>query len=56
MDKNDLKLIIAQQVVILKRLEKIEKTLNNSSRSCSPQTYVEELKREAMKIMDQIEV
>lgn len=52
----DLKLIIAQHVVIMKKLEKLENKLMPTSRSCPPQTYVDELKEEAMKIIDQIKV
>ena len=52
----DLKLIIAQQVVIMKKLEKLENKLMPTSRSCPPQTYVDELKEEAMKIFDEIKV
>lgn len=53
---NDLKLIIAQQVVILKRLEKLEKKISGGMRSAPNQAYVDELRREAEKIIDQIEV
>lgn len=54
MDNEDLKLIIAQQVVILKRLEKLEKKINGGSRIAPIQSYVDELRREAEKIIDQI--
>lgn len=54
MTDEDLKLIIAQQVVILKRLEKLEQKVNGSWRLCSIQTTVNELKKEAMKIAGQI--
>lgn len=54
MNDEVLKLIIAQQVVILKRLEKLEKQIKGGSRSAPVQTYVDELRREAEKIVDQI--
>jgi len=51
-----LKLIIAQQVVILKRLEKLEYHVKGGSRIAAPQAYVDELRREAEKLMDHIHV
>lgn len=52
-----LKLIVAQQVVILKRLEKLEfKVKGSGFRSASAQTYLDELNKEAAKIVDQISV
>lgn len=56
MNDQDLKLIIAQQVVILKRLEDLEHKVKGGSRSAPVQSYVEELKKEAMKIIDQIRI
>lgn len=56
MNDQDFKLIIAQQVVILKRLEALEQKINGSCRMASIQTYVDELKREAMKIVNQIKI
>lgn len=56
MNDQDLKLIIAQQVVILKKLEKLEQKINGGMRMASTQTYVDELKKEAMKIVDQIRI
>lgn len=56
MENLDLKLLIAQQVVILKRLEKLERELKGGMRVCSAQTYADELKREAMKIINQIKI
>lgn len=54
MNDEDLKLLIAQQVVILKKLEKLEEKINGRFRSVSVQSYVDELRREAEKIIDQI--
>lgn len=56
MNDQDLKLIIAQQIVILKRLEKLEQKINGGCRMASIQTYVDELKKEAMKIINQITI
>lgn len=56
MDENDLKLLIAQQVVLLKRIEKLEKEIRGGCRMAPVSAYQEELEREAMKIIDQIEV
>ncbi len=56
MENEDLKLIIAQQVVIWKKLEKLEQEIKGGSRLCSAQAYADELKREAMKIIDQIKI
>lgn len=56
MDENDLKLILAQQVVLLKRIEKLEKQVNGGSRTAPVSTYQRELEREAMKIIDQIDI
>lgn len=54
MNDEDFKLLIAQQVVILKRLEKLEDKINGRFRSTSVQSYVDELRREAEKIITQI--
>lgn len=56
MENEDLKLIIAQQVVIWKKLEKLEQEIKGGSRLCSAQTYADELKHEAMKIINQIKI
>lgn len=56
MDENDLKLIIAQQVVLFKRIDQLEKKLQGGMRSASISTYQKELEREAMKIIDQIQI
>lgn len=56
MDKKDLKLVIAQQVVLLKRIEKIEKELQGGSRMAPVSSYQSELEKEAMKIIDQIRI
>lgn len=56
MDKELIKMIIAQQVVILKRLEILECESSGRSRFASIQTYVDELRKEAEKIVDQIRV
>lgn len=56
MDKNDLRLIIAQQVVLLKRIEDLEYKLKVGPwKSTSISSYQSKLKEEAMKIIDQIE-
>lgn len=51
---DELQLIKAELVVILKRLEKLEHTVKEGSRLASPQAYADELEREALKIVDQI--
>lgn len=51
---DELQLIKAELVVILRRLEKLEYTVKGGSRMASPQSYAEELEREALKIIDQI--
>ena len=56
MDKELIKMIIAQQVVSLKRLEILECESSGKSRFDSIQTYVDELRKEAEKIVDQIRV
>ena len=56
MDKEMLKLLIAQQVVILKRFEKLEYKISGGGRSAPAQAYVKELKKEAEKIINQIDV
>lgn len=56
MDNETLKLIVAQQVVILKRLEKLEEKISGGFRIAPTQSYVNELRKEAEKIIDQIEV
>lgn len=56
MNDETLKLLIAQQVVILKRLEKLEKEIRGGMRSAPIQSYVDELKTEAEKIVDQIRI
>ena len=56
MENKDLKLIIAQQIVLMKRIEKIENKMNNRIRSASVSDYQEELRREAMSIIDQIRI
>jgi hypothetical protein len=56
MDKKLLKQIIAQQVVILQRLEKLEHEVRGGSRLAAPQAYVDELIRSAERIVDHIEI
>lgn len=56
MEKELLKQLIAQQVVILKRLEKLEYHVKGGGRTAPVQSYLEELQREAAKIIDQIRV
>lgn len=56
MDENDLKLIIAQQVVLFKRIEQVEMKLKGAMRSASISTYQKQLEREALKIIDQIRI
>lgn len=51
---NELQLIKAELVVILRRLEKLEHEVKGGMRSASPQSYADELEREALKIIDQI--
>jgi hypothetical protein len=47
--KEILRDVLANQVAIFKRLEKIDNKLNNSSRSADDKTYVDGLKKEAAK-------
>lgn len=49
-----LQLIEAELVVLMKRIEKLELSAKGSIRSAPPQSYVDELRREAQKIIDQI--
>jgi hypothetical protein len=51
---DDLKLIQAQLAYLLIRLEKLEYRVKGGLRSASVQSYVDELKKEAAKIVDQI--
>lgn len=51
---NELQLIKAELVVILRRLEKLKHEVKGGMRSASPQSYADELEREALKIIDQI--
>ncbi|CDD24091.1 hypothetical protein [Alistipes sp. CAG:29] len=51
---NDLKLIKAELAILLKRLEKLEHSVKGGMRSAPLQSYVDELEREALKVMDQI--
>lgn len=54
--EKEYKMLIAQQVVLLKRIEKLENKLNNTSRFASVSDYQEELRREAKEIINQIRV
>ncbi|MFA6727381.1 MAG: hypothetical protein WCS17_04070 [Prevotella sp.] len=56
MNEELLKRIIAQQAILLKRLERLEDKVNNGFHSRPYQSYIEELKREANKIINQIEI
>jgi len=49
-----LKQILANQVVIYKRLEQIEKTIKGGSRSAPIKSYVDELKKEADKALEHL--
>lgn len=49
------KQILANQVVIYKRLEQIEKAIKGGMRSAPIQTYVDELKKEAEQALPHIE-
>ena len=49
-----LKQILANQVVIYKRLEQIEKAVKGGSRSAPIKSYVDELKKEADKALEQL--
>lgn len=49
-----LQLIEAELVVLMKRIEKLELSAKGGMRSAPPQSYVDELRREAQKIIDQI--
>lgn len=48
--------IIAMLTVIYKKLDNLEQKVKGSSRLASTQIYVNELRREAQKIIDQIEI
>ena len=50
-----LKQILANQVVIYRRLEEIEKAIKGGSRSASIKSYVDELKKEADKALEHIQ-
>ena len=49
-----LKQILANQVVIYKRLEQIEKAIKGGSRSAPIKSYVDELKKEADKALEHL--
>lgn len=51
---DDLKMIQAQLAYLLMRLEKLEKYVKGGSRLAPTQSYVDELRKEASKIVDQI--
>ncbi len=48
--------LLAQQIVILRRLEKLEHEVRGGMRSAPIQSYVDELNKEAAKIIHQIRV
>lgn len=54
--EKEYKMLIAQQVVLLQRIEKLEEKLNNTSRFASVSDYQDDLKREAKRIIDQIRI
>jgi hypothetical protein len=57
MNEEILKQIIAQQVVLFKRIQKIEYEIGKGDwKSYSDQSYADELKKEAEKIIDQIRI
>lgn len=56
MNEDYLKLILAQQVVLLKRIEKLEQKINGTSRMAPISSYQQELERAAMKIINQIKI
>jgi len=49
-----LKKILANQVVIYKRLEQIEKAIKGGMRSAPIKSYVDELKKEADKALEHL--
>lgn len=51
---DQLKLIEAELVVLMKRIEELESAVNGGSHIASPQSYLDKLRREARKIVDQI--
>jgi len=53
--KDLLKQILANQVVIYKRLEEIEKAIKGGFRSASIETYVEELKKKSTEALPHID-
>lgn len=59
MDKDTTKLlmqILSNQVVIYKRLEKIEKKIGGGVRTAPIKTYVDELKEESNKVLQFIQL
>lgn len=54
--EKEYKMLIAQQVVLLQRIQQLENKLNNSSRFASVSDYQEDLIREAKRIIDQIRI
>jgi len=54
MEDSELKMITAQLVVNLRRLEKLEYEVKGGGRLATVQIYVDELRREAEKIVNQI--
>ncbi|WP_449039254.1 hypothetical protein [Parabacteroides goldsteinii] len=56
MEKEDLKIIAAQQVILYKMLDEIRLILRNKNRYMSMNDYVNELRAKALEIKDQIRI
>ncbi|MDO9255444.1 MAG: hypothetical protein Q7U54_08035 [Bacteroidales bacterium] len=54
MNDSDYKQLLAQQVVLLKRIEKLEKSSKGGFRMAPVKSYVEELRKEAEKIISEL--
>ena len=54
MNDSDYNQLLAQQVVLLKRIEKLEKSLKGGMRMAPVKSYVEELQKEAAKIIGEL--
>lgn len=56
MEKEDLKIIAAQQVVLYQMLDEIRLILREKNRYISKSDYVKELRQKALEIVDQIRI
>lgn len=56
MEKEDLKIIAAQQVVLYQMLDEIRLILREKNRYISKSDYVKELRQKALEIVSQIQI